>query len=79
MSSLMIRIAVAAAAFEAIAAMLAAFALGGCTANQMLSQPLQPLPPGTPASSARPSIPPNMRRHAASTSVAIIDHTDCAT
>ena len=48
MSSLMIRIAVTAAAFEAIAAMLAAFALGGCTANQMLSQPLQPLPPGTP-------------------------------
>ena len=48
MSSLMIRIAVTAAAFEAIAAMLAAFALGGCTANQILSQPLQPLPPGTP-------------------------------
>jgi hypothetical protein len=44
----MIRIAIIAAAFEAIAAMLAAFALGGCTADQMLSQPLQPLPPGTP-------------------------------
>jgi hypothetical protein len=41
----MIRIAITAAAF---AAMLAAFALGGCTANEMLSQPLQPLPPGTP-------------------------------
>jgi hypothetical protein len=27
---------------------LAAFALAGCTANQLLSQPLQPLPPGTP-------------------------------
>jgi hypothetical protein len=43
-----IRISISAAAFEAIAAVLAAFALGGCTANQMLSQPLQPLPPGTP-------------------------------
>ena len=27
---------------------VAGFALAGCTANQMLSQPLQPLPPGTP-------------------------------
>jgi hypothetical protein len=27
---------------------LAAFTLGGCTADQMLSQPLQHLPPGTP-------------------------------
>ena len=27
---------------------VAAFALAGCTADQMLSQPLQPLPPGTP-------------------------------
>jgi hypothetical protein len=59
----MIRIAITAAAFEAIAAMLAAFALGGCTANQMLSQQLQPLPPGTPRVVARPSIPSNMRRH----------------
>ena len=27
---------------------LAAFALGGCTTDELLSQPLQPLPPGTP-------------------------------
>jgi hypothetical protein len=27
---------------------LAAFALAGCTTDQILSQPLQPLPPGTP-------------------------------
>jgi hypothetical protein len=27
---------------------LAAFALGGCTTEELLNQPLQPLPPGTP-------------------------------
>ena len=27
---------------------VAGFALAGCTADQMFSQPLQPLPPGTP-------------------------------
>ena len=50
---------------------VAAFALAGCTADQMLSQPLQPLPQGRPAPSVRPTIPSNMRKPVASTSEAM--------